>query len=308
MPLNKILTIIGPTASGKTVLSVALAKKINGEIISLDSRQIYRNMAIGTNQPDASEKGEIPHHLFEIKDPDEKVTAGEYAKRVFAAVEDIQSREKRPIICGGAGLYFRAITKGIFEGSISDLEARKRLESEYDKKGPDGLLERLKSIDPEYAEIVHPNNKKRLVRALEIYEATGKSPSQHFLEQETNQSSKLNLFTIYLDWDRSILAERIEQRTQKMLNAGWIDEVKSLLIKYPNEHLHALDSIGYRQIISYLNGDISESGLENEIILRTRQFAVRQIKWFRNEKVDMNVEMSPGRSLEEVTKMILDKI
>ena len=231
--LNKVLIIIGPTASGKTALAVDLAKKLDGEIIGLDSRQIYRNMTIGTAQPEENEKGEIPHHLFEIKDPTDEVTAGGFAKLVFAAVEDIQRRGKRPIICGGAGLYFRAITKGIFEGSVSDLAARKKLEKEYDENGPDRLLSQLRKIDPEYGEIVHPNIKKRLVRALEIYDATGKPPSQHFHDQESSNISQLNLFTVYLDWDRASLAQRIAIRTHDMLKAGWIEEVKSLLRKIP---------------------------------------------------------------------------
>ena len=306
--MEKILTIIGPTAGGKTALSVDLAKALSGEIIGLDSRQLYKGMAIGTAQPSPAEQGGIRHHLFHIKLPHEEVTAGEFAKLVFVAVEDIQGRGKRPIICGGAGLYFRAITDGIFEGSVSDLGVRKKLEKEYNEKGPEGMLKRLRELDPEYAEIVHPNNKKRLVRALEIFEATRKPPSQHFQDQKAAKASQLDLFTVFLDWDRSVLEKRIAKRTQEMLKAGWIDEVKSLIKKYPGERLHPLDSIGYQQIISHLNGELSESELEEEIILRTRQFAVRQIKWFRKEKVDLKVEMESGRSLDEVTQFILENI
>jgi len=304
--MNKTLTIIGPTASGKTAIAVSLAKKLNGEIIGLDSRQIYKGMAIGTAQPTDAERGGITHHLFDFRNPSEDVAAGAYAELVFNAADDIRTRGKEPIICGGAGLYYRAIAKGIFIGSVSDQATREKLEIEYDKNGPDEMMERLREADPEYAEIVHPNNKKRLVRALEIVEATGKPPSHHFEDQKISEPPKLKLFTVYLDWDRSILRERITKRTQDMLEAGWIDEVKSLIKTYPNEHLHPLDSIGYRQIISYLNGELSESELEEEIVIKTRQFAKRQDQWFRKEKVDLNVKMSHERSMKELTGLIME--
>ena len=150
--MKKILTIIGPTASGKTAISVAMAKQIGGEIVSLDSRQIYKGMSIGTAQPSLEEKGGIPHHLIGIQNPDTEVAAGHYAEMVIKVVADIQKRKKIPIICGGAGLYYRAITKGIFEGSFSDASIRKKLEKEYDIHGGDIMLERLEEIDPEYAE------------------------------------------------------------------------------------------------------------------------------------------------------------
>ncbi|MBN4080882.1 tRNA (adenosine(37)-N6)-dimethylallyltransferase MiaA [Caldithrix abyssi] len=306
--MKKILTIIGPTASGKTAIAVSLAEKLNGEIIGLDSRQIYKGVAIGTAQPSAAEQVGISYHLIDFKDPRAEVTAGEYAKLVFETAADIQKRERQPIICGGAGLYYRAITKGIFEGSVSDLDVREKLEKEYDEKGAGVLLNRLRAVDPEYAEIIHPNNKKRLVRALEIYEATGKPPSQHFQEQQSSDKPKLNLFTVYLDWERSALEQRIARRTQEMLKAGWIDEVKNLIKQYPNERLHPLDSIGYRQIISYLNGELSESELAEKIILRTRQYAKRQIQWFRKEKVKLTIEMREGWLLENITKEIIENL
>ena len=306
--MKKILTIIGPTASGKTAISVAMAKQIGGEIVSLDSRQIYKGMSIGTAQPSLEEKGGIPHHLIGIQNPDTEVAAGHYADMVIKVVADIQKRKKIPIICGGAGLYYRAITKGIFEGSFSDASIRKKLEKEYDIHGGEFMLERLEEVDPNYAENVHPNNKKRLVRALEIYELTEKSPSSHFQEQQVSPTDTLDLFTIYLAWDRSILKDRIAERTEKMLSDGWVREVQNLLEAYPNKHLHPLDSIGYRQIISFINGELSESEVKSKIIIRTRQFAKRQIQWFRNEKVHLTINMNPNRMNEDIIKEILKGI
>ena len=305
---NHPLAIIGPTASGKSKVAVALAKKMDGEVIGMDSRQIYKGMAIGTAQPTLHEQGGVLHHMIGIKPPNEEIAAGAYAKLVLNLVTDIQSRGKTPIICGGAGLYYRAITKGIFEESISDLDVRKQLENEYDKNGPKNLMDRLIELDPDYAEIVHPNNKKRLIRALEIYESTGKPPTEHYQNQSEDSQSKLDLFTIYMDWELDELGDRLAKRTNKMLKVGWIDEVRTLMKQYPNEVLYPLDSIGYSQIISHLNDEMSVGALEAEITLRTRQFAVRQIKWFKKETIDLTIKMSVERSLEVITEEIIQNM
>ena len=305
---NYPLAIIGPTASGKSEVAVALAKKINGEVVGMDSRQIYEGMAIGTAQPTLDEQGGVPHHMIGIKPLNEEIAAGAYAKLVLNLVTDIQSRGKIPVICGGAGLYFRAITKGIFEESVSDLNARKQLEDEYDKNGSTNLMDRLMELDPEYAEIVHPNNKKRLIRALEIYASTGKPPTEHYQNQSKDSQPQLDLFTIYIDWELDELGDRIAKRTTKMLKAGWVNEVRTLMKQYPDEVLHPLDSIGYSQIITYLNDEISEEALETEITLRTRQFAVRQIKWFRKETIDLTIKMSVERSLKVITEEIIQNL
>ena len=305
---NHPLAIIGPTASGKSKVAVALANKMDGEVIGMDSRQIYKGMAIGTAQPTLHEQGGVPHHMIGIKPPNEEIAAGAYAKLVLNLVTDIQSRGKTPIICGGAGLYYRAITKGIFEESISDLDVRKQLENEYDKNGPKNLMDRLIELDPDYAEIVHPNNKKRLIRALEIYESTGKPPTEHYQNQSEDSQSKLDLFTIYMDWELDELGDRLAKRTNKMLKVGWIDEVRTLMKQYPNEVLYPLDSIGYSQIISHLNDEMSVGALEAEITLRTRQFAVRQIKWFKKETIDLTIKMSVERSLEVITEEIIQNM
>jgi tRNA dimethylallyltransferase len=290
--MEKILTIIGPTASGKSSLSVELAKCLNGEIIGLDSRQIYEGMPIGTAQPTDIEMDGIPHHLFGFRNPAKPISSGEYAKMVKEKVVEIHGFGKIPIICGGAGLYYRALKTGIFEGSVSDLPTRDRLDQAYEDD-PAALLERLRSIDPEYAEIVHINNKKRLMRALEIFEATGKPPSEHFKNQEENPAETLNLFTILLNWDRKIIIERIEQRTDEMLENGWIEEVQELLIKQSESKkvYPALNSIGYRQIQTYLKDEMPYDEMREDIVIRTRQFARRQVQWFKKEKIDLIVEM-----------------
>jgi len=290
--LNKTLTVIGPTASGKTHLSVILAKELNAEIIGLDSRQIYKELIIGTAQPSILEQDGIPHHLINILSPLKTVSAGSYSSLIRKTVLEIQSRSKIPLICGGAGLYYRALANGIFAGSITDSKIRKKLENEYDNIGPEQMLSKLKKCDPDYANGIHPNNKKRIVRALEILESTGRTPSLNFKSQKQSSVPKLNLYTIYLKWDRSTLKERIATRTRAMLKNGWIEEVREIIKKYPSESLHPLDSIGYREIISYLKGDLTLENLEKTIRIKTRQFAKRQIQWFKNEKIDMFIDMN----------------
>ena len=286
-----VLAIVGPTAIGKTTVSIDVANKVNGEIIGLDSRQIYRGMAVGTAQPTTEELAAAPHHLIGVKDPDLPISAGKYAKLVLNLVKDISERGKEPIICGGAGLYYRAITKGIFSESETDLDVREKLIQEYEEIGPDGLLNRLQELDPEYAVKVHPNNKKRLIRALEIYTVTGKPPSEHFNRQEKFGTPILNLFTVLLTIDRKELGKRIAKRTGKMLNSGWIEETKMLRKGIDPIAMHPIDSIGYRQIAAFLEGKLNKEELEEKIILRTCQYARRQLQWFRQENIDLTIDI-----------------
>ncbi|MBT7515905.1 MAG: tRNA (adenosine(37)-N6)-dimethylallyltransferase MiaA [Candidatus Marinimicrobia bacterium] len=306
--MKKILTIIGPTASGKTSLSVELAKKLDGEIIGLDSRQIYEGMSIGTAQPTQDEMEGIQHHLMGFQDPAIPISAGIYTSKVKEKVTEIQKNGKTPIICGGAGLYFRALKTGIFQGSVSDLPIRNRLDQAYEDD-PVALLERLKFIDPEYAEIVHINNKKRLMRALEIYEITGRSPSEHFKAQKEKPTDSLNLYTILLNWNRQKIINRIERRTDEMLENGWIEEVESLLIQQEKSKLTypGLNSIGYRQIQAYLKNEMTLDEMKEDIVIRTRQFARRQVQWFKKENIDLIIEMD-NLDTEKIPQIIFDLI
>jgi len=297
-----VLAIVGPTAIGKTTVAIDVAKKLNGEIISLDSRQIYKGMAVGTAQPTVEELAAAPHHLIGLKDPDSPISAGKYAKLVLHLVKDISERGKEPIICGGAGLYYRAIAKGIFTESETDLNVREKLIQEYEETGPDGLLNRLQELDPEYAVKVHPNNKKRLIRALEIYTVTGKPPSEHFNRQEKFGIPTLDLFTVLLTIDRKELDKRIAKRTAKMLNSGWIEETKMLRKGNDPIAMHPMDSIGYRQIAAFLDGKLNKEELEEKIILRTCQYARRQLQWFRQENIDLTIDIgiAPDKIVEHI--------
>ena len=274
-------------------MAIEISKLLNGEIISLDSRQIYKGMEIGTAQPTRVEQKIAIHHLVGIRNPAHTVAAGEYAKLVKDKIEAIKLKGKLPIICGGAGLYYRVLKKGLFVGSTMDSLIRKELEQSYEDN-PRHLLDRLKKIDPKYAKIVHLNNKKRMVRALEIYRITGKPPSEHFKKQKESINEKtLNLYTIFLFWQRKTLIKRIAKRTKEMLKNGWIKEVENLINKEANygNAFPALNSIGYIQIREYLMGKLSYDEMEEIIIIKTRQFARRQSQWFSKEKIDLIIEM-----------------
>jgi tRNA dimethylallyltransferase len=287
---------------------VELAKKLDGEIIGLDSRQIYEGMSIGTAQPTQDEMEGIQHHLMGFQDPAIPISAGIYTSKVKEKVTEIQKNGKTPIICGGAGLYFRALKTGIFQGSVSDLPIRNRLDQAYEDD-PVALLERLKFIDPEYAEIVHINNKKRLMRALEIYEITGRPPSEHFKAQKEKPTDSLNLYTILLNWNRQKIINRIERRTDEMLENGWIEEVESLLIQQEKSKLTypGLNSIGYRQIQAYLKNEMTLDEMKEDIVIRTRQFARRQVQWFKKENIDLIIEMD-NLDTEKIPQIIFDLI
>ena len=291
--MKKILTIIGPTAVGKTNISIKLAKLIKGQVVGLDSRQIYKGMSIGTAQPNKIEMQSIVHHLIGERDPWKSISAGEYSEMVIRSVNGIMNAGENPIICGGAGLYYRAINKGIFEKSSSNEEIRKDLELRYDKN-PTKLHNELKKIDPDYYKIVHLNNKKRLVRALEIHQITGKTPSENFRNQYKEKANKLNLFTIFLTIEKEPHLNNIRERTIKMLDNGWIDEVKSLIALKEEMEIDfpALDSIGYKQIIDYLNGSINKDSLIETIVYKTWQYAKKQYKWFKKENIDLIVDIT----------------
>jgi len=285
---------------------VKVARELGGEIIGLDSRQIYRHMPIGTAQPTEEDRRGIAHHLIGIRDPGEAISAGEYAHLVREEMKEVLGRGRTPIVCGGSGLYYRALSRGLFEGSSSDLDIREKLQSELQKEGAVSLLERLRSVDPQYAEIVHPNNHKRLIRALEIYEITGKAPSDHFESQQERVPDD-TAFSVYLRASVDFLGERIRCRTSEMLNRGWIEEVKSLREMGVDQESHPVDSLGYRQIMAYLDGAMKREEMVERIDIETRQYARKQLKWFDREKLDLILEVTEDSVIERTVATIVDQ-
>ncbi len=305
-PYRKAVIIVGPTAVGKTGVAVELALRLKGEVIGLDSRQIYCQMAVGTAQPSEKERKGVPHHLIGIRDPSELVSAGEYAELVEKVIKEVLNRGKLPIVSGGSGLYFRALTRGLFDDSSSDLEVRAMLHRRLEVEGTDALLGQLRDIDPDYAEIIHPNNHKRLIRALEVYEITGKPPTENFLNQKKKGGTHY-FFTVYLKATLEALIHRINSRTEKMVQSGWVEEVQTLLDLGFTDQAHPMDSVGYRDILRHLKGEIDLKEAVDRIKIETRQYARKQLKWFDKEETDVTLDMEE-MSMERVVYAIQDAL
>ena len=299
--MKKIFSIFGPTGIGKSSLSIKLAKKINGEIIGVDSRQIYDRIPIGTAQPSKKQLHEIPHHLIGFKDLNERISSGEYLELIDSKIEDIISRKKSPILCGGTGLYFKSLIEGIFKGSHTNFKIREKLESDY-KNDKLKLYNKLKEIDPEYYEKVHINNKKRLIRALEIFETTGIPISKNFNLQSKKSKYSDDHYFIYLTSDNSFLHPRIEKRLNEMIENGMIEEVKSIISQ--DIDIEHIDYIGFKELKEYLDKKISIEEAFERIFIRTRQYAKRQNKWFRSNKYDISFNIEKISSNDIVDKLI----
>ena len=298
--MRKIFSIFGPTGIGKSSLAIELAKKINGEIIGVDSRQIYKGIPIGTAQPNSSQLNEIPHHLIGFKSLNEKISAGEYVKLIDDKIDQILLNSKSPILCGGTGLYFKSLIEGIFEGSHTNEDIRSRLEGEYDSD-KEKIYRKLQEIDPDYTTKVHINNKKRLVRALEVFETTGKPLSKNFDSASLNSRYFENYYFVYLKMRNDLLHPRINKRIKIMIEEGMVNEVEKI-IKNKIDISH-IDYIGFKELSSFLREEVSIDEAVENIFIRTRQYAKRQKKWFNTNSHDVSF------SLDEISiNDIVDKL
>ena len=299
--MSKIFSFFGPTGIGKSSLAIELSKKINGEIIGVDSRQIYKGIPVGTAQPDASQLSEIPHHLIGFKNLNEKISAGEYIKLIDEKIDLILSKKKSPILCGGTGLYFKSLKEGIFEGSHTNEDIRTRLEDEYDAN-KEALFRRLQKTDPDYSKMVHINNKKRLVRALEVFETTGKPMSKNFDSASLKSKYADNYHFIYLTMHNDFLHPRIYQRIKSMVEDGMINEVEKI-IKDKIDISH-IDYIGFKELSSFLKKEISMDEAIENIFIRTRQYAKRQNKWFNSNGYDQSFSLDGISTNDIVDKLV----
>lgn len=280
-----LIVIAGPTACGKTNLSIQLAKKIDAEIISADSMQVYKYMDIGTAKPTKEEMENIPHYLIDEIEPDEEFNVAIFQEKAKKYLEMIYNKNKIPILVGGTGFYIQALVYDInFMETNSDYEYRSYLEKLAKEKGNQYIHEILKKVDPVSALKIHPNNVKRVIRALEYYKQTNKPISQHNEEEKNKKVSPYNTAFFCLNMKRETLYKRIEQRVDKMIEAGLIEEVQALLKKGYSPDLVSMQGLGYKEIVPYLQGKIS---LEEAIyILKrdTRHFAKRQLTWFKRQE------------------------
>ena len=283
MQKNKVIVICGPTASGKTALSIELAKKIDGEIISCDSMQIYADMNIGTAKPTIEEMQGIKHYLIGHILPNERYSVADYKKDAKKAIKEILKKNKVPIIVGGTGLYLDSL---IYEIDYPEIEFdnlyRQKLEEEVEKKGLEELYQEAKKIDPIATEKISINDKKRILRILEIYHATGKTKTEQ--EIESRKKEVEYEYKVYaLDWNRDKLYDRINRRVDLMIGQGLIEEVKSILNKY-KEFPTAMQGLGYKEVVEYLNKIITKDEMIEKIKMETRRYAKRQLTWFRKNK------------------------
>ncbi|MCH5256288.1 MAG: tRNA (adenosine(37)-N6)-dimethylallyltransferase MiaA [Lachnospiraceae bacterium] len=278
-----LIILTGPTAAGKTKLSISLANVVNGEIISADSMQVYRHMDIGSAKIMPEEMGGVKHHLIDILEPNEEFHVVKFQSMAKEAMQNIYSNGKMPIIVGGTGFYIQSVLYDVdFTESEEDTAFRAELEELAKNEGNEVLFERLRSIDPESCNIIHANNIKRVIRAIEFYEKTGKRISEHNKEQHENESP-YNFAYFVLDDDRAVLYERINNRVDAMLEAGLIDEVKSLKDMGCTSDMVSMQGLGYKEILEYLDGKSTLDEAIYKIKRDTRHFAKRQLTWFRRE-------------------------
>ena len=276
---RKVIVLAGPTCSGKTSLSILLADKLNTEIISADSRQFYKYLDIGTAKPDKHILKKVKHHFINILEPDEYFNVSLFEKRALNIIDGLLDKNKIPIVAGGSGLYIKALTEGIFDEADINEEIRNKFMLIKKERGKEGLYKELKLVDPESAAKMLPQNWKRVLRALEVYYSTGQ-PIWKFHEK---QERKVDIeFKMYgLNWKREILYKNIELRIDSMIDNGLIEEIKYILDKGYSKTLNSLNTVGYKEIISYLDGEISLDRAVDLIKRNTRRYAKRQMTWFR---------------------------
>ena len=286
-----IIVLVGPTAVGKTALSLRLVQRFDCEIVSMDSVQVYRHMDIGTAKPSQEEQAAIPHHLIDIVNPDEQYDAARFVQDALAAIEDIASRNRTVLLTGGTGLYLKALFEGLFDALPTDEGVRVQLRERLKQEGREILHAELCELDPTTGLRVHANDTQRLLRGLEIYQASGKTWTELIAAQQAQKNEQKNRFTrvfqVALDCERESLYERIEQRSHIMLEQGLVEEVEGLRALGYSPELPSMQSIGYKHVNNLLSGEWNKAEMLEYLVRDTRRYAKRQMTWFRKNQ-DLN--------------------
>lgn len=303
---SKVVVIVGPTCSGKTQLAIKLAELLGSEIISADSRQVFKYLNIGTAKPEQYQLQRVKHHFIDSLNPDEVFNASIFEAEVLKIIEWLNAENKIPVVAGGSGLYIKAMIDGIIDVEDADPSIREKLMLERAENGNEFLLNKLQKVDPESAANMLPQNWKRVIRALEVFEQTGKKISQIHSEQERN----LNIsFVQYgLMWDRDLLYRNIEKRVDKMIFEGLVEETQEVLNKGYSTDLNSLNTVGYKEIISYLNGEIDLERAIELIKRNTRRYAKRQMTWFRKDDRIKWLEIKNESDIHNSVKLIYNEI
>ena len=301
-----VIIIEGPTCSGKTEVSLQLAKQIPSEIISADSRQVYKLLNIGTAKPNPEELSKAKHHLINSFNPDEDFNASKFEIESLKIIEEIFSKGKIPIVCGGSGLYIKALVDGIFNSVDTDEELRNHFLEMKKNKGDEYLYEELKKVDPESASKMLPQNWKRVMRALEVFTLAGMPIWK--LQENYKRDTGLNFMQFGLLWNRELLYKRIEERVDMMFNSGLINEVQNILSLGYSKELNALNTVGYKEVIAYLENEITLERAIELVKRNTRRFAKRQMTWFRKDERINWFEINSEEGLNTISEKIIQKL
>jgi tRNA dimethylallyltransferase len=284
MPLTKpkLVIVLGPTAVGKSELALEMAPRVDGEIVNADSQQVYRYMDIGTGKPSQADRKSVPHHLIDVVNPDEEFNAAVFRRLASDVIDQIHRRGKNALLCGGTGLYLKVLTHGLFTGPGQDPEIRRSLAEEINNKGLAALYERLAAIDARVTSTIHPNDRQRIIRALEVYESTGR-PLSEWQKEHSFEEHPFEVLKIGLARERAELYEQINRRSERMIQEGLLEEVRGLVTRGFGLDLKPLRSVGYRQMGAVIEGAMELTQASAEMKQETRHLARRQLTWFRRD-------------------------
>ena len=302
---KRVIVIAGPTCSGKTSLSLLLAKHFKTEIISADSRQIYKYLTIGTAKPSKEELQTAKHHFVDILEPDEEFNVSRFEKEALAVIEELHRRNKIPIVVGGSGLYIKAVVEGLWNEVDTDEELRAELLKAKEEKGVQFIYDKLKEVDPKSAATMLPQNWKRVIRALEVFRLTGKSIID--FHKEYKRETDIRFYQYGLRWKRDLLYANIEKRVDEMIAANLVEEVKSVLGMGYSSELNSLNTVGYKEIMAFLNGEYDLERAIELIKRNTRRFAKRQLTWFGKDKSIEWFDVEDKTEISQIADSIIGK-
>ncbi|MCX6150026.1 MAG: tRNA (adenosine(37)-N6)-dimethylallyltransferase MiaA [Ignavibacteriales bacterium] len=300
---RKVIVIVGPTCSGKTKLSLLLAQKFTSEIISADSRQVFKYLNIGTAKPSDKELDSVKHHFINYLDPDEEFNVSKFEIEAISLINNLFLHKKIPIVVGGSGLYIKALIDGIFNSVDTDEEFRLDLKQKMDAMGKEYLYEQLQKVDAQSAEKMLPQNWKRVMRALEVFHLTGEPIWKH--QNEYKRELDFEFIQVGLNWKRDILYTNINDRVEKMIAIGLVDEVKKVFALGYSKKLNSLNTVGYKEIISFINNEISLAGAIELIKRNTRRFAKRQMTWFRKDERIKWFDVNSENDIPEISNVLV---